>query len=169
MDRKPHFRFFPGAYEDEAAFESSTETCEVCGEACAWRYIGGIYAEEHPDIVCAACIHSGRLSEHLDGDMALHDIELDGADEALEREVLERTPGVSCFNPFAWPVRDGKPLAFIGYGEDKALITLPDVQAAVEEAAEEYGLDDAAALPSPYVLIFKEIDGPRYAAALDFD
>jgi uncharacterized protein len=165
--RKPHFRFYPSAYEAKGVFKSSAEACGVCGEACGWRYTGNIYAIKHPEIVCAVCIASGRLRTHL-GNMQLHDVVLDGAEAELERELLERTPGVSCFNPFAWPVVDGVPLAFIGYGDDSALQDIAAARDAVKRAGNECGIDDLE-MPTPYALVFKTLDDERYEAAVDFD
>ncbi|MEZ6023681.1 MAG: CbrC family protein [Hyphomonadaceae bacterium] len=165
--RKPDFRFYPGAYAEGAAFEASTAPCAVCGQACGWRYRGNIYVVNPPQAVCAACIASGRLAaqfEHL----SLHDIALDGAEPALETELLQRTPGVACFNPFVWPVLDGTPLAFLGYGDDPSFAKIEAAQAAAARAGEDVGLDDMD-LPSAYALVFKELDGERYEASLDFD
>lgn len=165
--RKPHFRFYPGAYSVDAAFVPSTDACGVCREPCGWRYSGNIYAVTHPEIVCAACIASGRLLAHV-GDMSLQDVELDDADPALEAELMQRTPGVASFNPFTWPVIDGAPLAFVGNGDDPALQQIAAARAAVKRAAKEIGSDDCE-LPTPYALIFRTLDGERYEAALDFD
>lgn len=144
--------------------QPSSERCNVCRNACDWRYIGGIYARQKPEVVCATCISDGGLRAHISGTMSLHDIELDDAKPELERELRERTPGVACFNPFRWPVLDGVPLAFIGYGDDKSLPCNPNIQAAVTRAAGE-----DFPLPTPYALIFKELNGDRYEAAIDFD
>jgi uncharacterized protein CbrC (UPF0167 family) len=91
---------------------------------------------------------------------------MEGAEPALAKEVLQRTPGVACFNPFDWPVLDAKPLAFVGYGEDPDLFANPDVRAAIGEALEALGWDCG---PSPYALIFREIDGKRYRVSVDLD
>lgn len=79
---------------------------------------------------------------------------------------MQRTPGVACFNPFDWPVLDGKPLAFLGYGDEPGLSDQPDVRAAV---AREFAVHGVEAEASPYALIFKEIDGSRYRVVLDSD
>ena len=163
---KPHFRFNPVAYRH--AFEASEESCGVCARACVWKYVGGIYMAGDRPTLCARCLADGRLAAFLgDRHFQLHDVFLDDADPALEDEVLRRTPGVSCFNPFVWPVLDGKPLAFVGYGEDEALIAVPEVQAAIGEAFEELGWTFDG--PSPYALVFKALDGPSYRAVVDLD
>lgn len=165
--RKPHFRFYPGAYGEDAAFKPSQDACGVCGQPCGWRYVGNIYVVKPPEIVCASCIASGKLAEQYD-DLSLHDVALDGAEPALEAELLQRTPGVACFNPFVWPVLDGKPLAFVGYGDEPSFAKIEAAQEAAARAGEEFGLDDMD-LPSAYALVFKEVDGERYEVSLDFD
>ncbi|MFC7498382.1 CbrC family protein [Enterovirga sp. GCM10030262] len=166
-DEKPYFRFNPGAYQNGRSFEQTSEVCDVCARPCAWRYTGNIYAEQSP-IVCARCIASGSLGGFLnDAEFTFHDIELNGADPALEDELFRRTPGVACFNPFEWPVLDAKPLAFAGYGEDRALLSLAGVRSAIDSAfAVAGGAFDG---PTPYALIFKEIEGERYRAVIDLD
>jgi uncharacterized protein CbrC (UPF0167 family) len=163
---KPDFRFNAPAYDN--VFAASEESCGVCSRPCVWKYTGVIYMAGDQPTVCARCIADGRLAAFLgDRRFQLHDVFLDDADPALEEEVLQRTPGVSCFNPFVWPVIDGKPLAFVGYGEDEALIASPEVQAAIGEAFQELGWSFEG--PSPYALVFKEIGGPRYRVVVDLD
>jgi uncharacterized protein len=164
---QPHFRFYPGAYEKGGPFEASADVCDVCARPCSWKYTGNIYAKERP-VVCARCIANGELGRFLGGKrFSLHDIELNGAEPSLEDEVLRRTPGVACFNPFEWPVLDGKPLAFAGYGGDERLLAIPAVRSAVETAFDEIGQTFDG--PTSYALIFKEIDGERYRAVIDLD
>ena len=157
---QPFFRFSPHAYEEGRSLARSGETCDVCARSCGWKYTGNIYSAARPGTVCARCIADGRLGYDL------HDISIEGAGPELAEEVLQRTPGVACFNPFDWPVVAGRPLAFIGYGEEKALRALPAVRAAMDDAfgtgASHYG-------PSPYALIFKELDDERYRVVVDLD
>ena len=162
---QPHFRFNPGAYEDGRSFERSNDVCEVCSRPCVWKYTGNVYSTEDP-VVCACCIANGALGKFL-GDFSLHDVEMSGAEPSLEKEVLQRTPGVACYNPFEWPVLDAKPLAFVGYGEDQCLLDIAAVRSAIEAAFGEIGRKFDG--PTSYALVFKEIDGERYRAVLDFD
>jgi uncharacterized protein CbrC (UPF0167 family) len=165
-DDQPYFRFNPVAYRHE--FEGSEDRCDVCLRPSVWKYKGVIYTAAESPMVCARCIADGGLAAFFgDESFQLHDGELDHADPALEDEVLRRTPGVACFNGFAWPVLDGRPLAFVGYGEDEALIALPEVQAAIGDAFEPLGWTFDG--PSPYALVFRELDGPRYRAVVDLD
>jgi uncharacterized protein len=164
---QPYFRFNPRAYEEGRSFERSHEVCDVCSSPCVWKYTGGIYAIEEP-IVCARCIANGELGKFFgDKHFSLQDIEMSGAEPSLEKEVLQRTPGVACYNPFDWPVLDGKPLAFVGYGEDKDLLDIAAVRSAIEAAFGEIGRKFDG--PTSYALVFKEIDGERYRAVVDFD
>ena len=87
----------------------------------------------------------------------------------METELLQRTPGVACFNPYEWPVLDGKPLAFQGYGEDEAILKNADAQAAIKTAFDEEDWEFEPGTPTPYALVFKEIDGDRYKAVIDLD
>lgn len=164
---QPVFRFNPVAYEDGHAFVRSDDDCDVCSCPCVWKYTGSIYALESPT-VCARCIANGKLGDFFkDGHFSLHDIEINGSDSNLEEEVIQRTPGVACFNPYQWPVIESKPLAFVGYGENKDLIALSEVKHAIDEAFSEIGWKFEG--PTPYALIFKEIDGDLYRAVIDLD
>src|SRR5262249_22050754 len=133
-DDQPYFRFNPGAYEEGRSFESSSDVCAVCLRPCVWKYTGNVYAIGNPT-VCSRCIASGELGKYLsDEHFSLHDIVMNGAEPSLEMEVLQRTPGVACFNPFEWPVLDAKPLAFAGYGGDKRLLDIIAVRSAIDAA-----------------------------------
>lgn len=167
---QPHFRFNPNAYRYEHAFKASDDRCDVCAQPCGWKYTGNIYALTSP-VACARCIANGALGAFLGGGrFALHDIEIEGAEAALETELLQRTPGVACFNPFEWPVLDGRPLAFVGYGPDEGVIDTPDAQAAIATAYADMGWDDVKPNPvDPYALVFRELDGGRYRAVIDLD
>lgn len=163
---RPEFRFNPVAYRH--SFEASEELCDLCRRPFVWKYTGLIYSAAESPAVCARCIADGRLEAFFAGrNFQLHDVTLDGTDPALEDELLRRTPGIASFNAFGWPVLDGLPMAFVGYGEDEALIALPEVQAAIGEAFGELGWTFDG--PSPYALLFKELDGPRYRAVVDLD
>ncbi|WP_298289493.1 CbrC family protein [Novosphingobium sp.] len=97
---QPFFRFNPNAYAEGRSFQPSQEVCEVCSRPSVWQYNGSIYAAAKP-IVCARCIAEDRLGAFLtDHHFALHDIEIFDAEPALAKEVLQRTPGIDCFNPY---------------------------------------------------------------------
>lgn len=166
--RQPHFRFYPGVYRDAGAMEESEASCDACRLPCGWRYTGTIYAVAELDNLCARCISDGRTGSALnDQHFSFHDTELECVSPEAARELLQRTPGVACFNPFAWPVLDGMPLAYIGVGDAPALTALPDVCAAVAAAFEEIGWEPEE--QSPYALLFREVDGSRWRAVIDLD
>ncbi len=167
MTDKPHFRFHPDAYE-HGVFEESDDTCSACGKPCVWKYTQHIYAlPPDPAAICARCVADGNVAKAVpDGDYGLHDFSFDEEpSEELAREVEQRTPGFATFNPFVWPVRDGVPLAFLGFGADDALKGVAGVKAAVAALGEEMGGDVAAG----DALIFKSLDGDDYVATLDLD
>ena len=112
-DNQPFFRFHPRAYELDGVFEQSSAACDICDRTSEWSYKGNIYSEFRPTI-CARCIAENRVREVAGEDFSFHDTDLEGARPELAQEVLQRIPGVSCFNPYRWPVVDGEPLAFIG-------------------------------------------------------
>lgn len=166
---QPFFRFYPHAYDNPEIFESSDAPCAHCRRPCVWRYRGGVHAALNYDaILCARCVSAGDLGKFFGGHYSFHDIEIDDVSSALAREVNERTPGVACFNPFEWPVIDGLPLAYCGTGEDPELLVKPEVAVAIDDAFSAIGWDDADG-PSPYALIFKQVDGPLYQAVIDLD
>lgn len=166
---QPYFRFYPGAYEEGGRFEPSSDLCEVCLRPCVWKYTGNVYvAGPKVSIFCARCIANGVLAAHFgDRRFQLQAADLIGAEPRLAEEVLQRTPGVSSFQDFEWPVLDCKSMAFAGYGQDKTLLAIPAVRSAIKTAFEEIGRTVDG--PTSYALIFKEIDGDRYRAVIDLD
>lgn len=168
-DQPVQFRFYPGAYSNRDVFEASDVSCGVCGNHSGWRYKGSIYGKQIQN-VCPACIANGKLAAVAgDAHFTLHDIELEGVDPDLSREVLQRTPGIACFNPYSWPVLDGFPLAFIGYGDDPAIIACTEAQRAIKQSFSAYNWDFEVGTSTPYALVFRELAGPRYQAVIDLD
>lgn len=163
----PAFRFHPGAYT-RGSFIASDKACDVCGRASIWLYASSIYVDGDEPDVCARCIHDGRLAAHLDHDFQMHDAELGGDTTGdLADEVMQRTPGFSTFNAFAWPVLDGKPLAYVGHGDEDALWDDPAAVDAIRAMYEESG--ETLEGRTPYALVFREVDGDRYLAIIDLD
>lgn len=167
---KPHFRFYPGAYADGGPFELSDTACEACDQPCTWRYTGGVLALLPPQNICAGCIAAGNLDKLLDNrryQLADIDIEDETVSETLAQELLNRTPGVASFNPFVWPCMDNIPMAYVGTGDDQVLASDPAAIEATRVAFAAIGWDDNG--PSPYALIFRELDGERLRAVIDLD
>ena len=167
MTDKPSFRFHPDAYEHDC-FEESDEPCSACGRPCVWKYTHHVYAlPPEPAAICARCIADGNVAKAVpEGDYGLHDCGFDEEPcDALAGEVEQRTPGFATFNPFVWPVRDGMPLAFLGFGEDDNLAALPQVKSAIAALGVEMGGEVAPT----YAMIFKTLDGDNYVATLDLD
>jgi len=165
-EEKPHFRFYPGAYEDGGPLVASLETCGCCGEPCVWKYTGNVYAREKVT-VCAGCIAADNLSNVFKDGYSLHDVELEqDVEDTLNDELFGRTPGVACFNPFEWPVADGAPMVFVGYGEN--LTKDPDAIAATKIAFTELGWHGDSR-PSTYTLLFRPLNGGAMRAVIDLD
>ncbi len=132
-----------------------------------WRYIGEIYMEDEPPIVCARCMASGALRARLPAESyVLQDIVLEGANEELANEVLLATPSVASINPFAWPVIDGEPLAYVGIGDDVSLKNDAAAQRAIARAFADLG---EAAGHSSRALVFKALEAEDYVAVIDMD
>lgn len=166
---KPAFRFFPTAYDIDGVFEATNDACEVCKQPSGYRYTGEVYAEGSAPEVCASCIHSGKLAAAMDDkDMQLVEAELAGVDADTAREVLQRTPGFSTFNGFDWPVIDGKPLAFLGYG-DSGPVTGDAAATASIEAAWKDSFEDPFEGPTANALVFRTLDGKTHKVVFDFD
>jgi hypothetical protein len=62
-------------------------------------------------------------------------------------------------------VRDGTPLAFLGFGEDAELAGDAKAKAAIAALAKEMGAEIAPV----YAMIFRTLDGADYVATLDLD
>lgn len=167
MTDKPHFRFHPDAYE-HGVFEPSQEKCSACGKPCVWKYTQHIYAlPPEPADICARCIADGSVAKVVpDGDYGLHDLEFGGeTSDALATEVEQRTPGFATYNPFVWPVRNGVPLAFLGFGADEPLKGNRGIKAAIAQLSKEMESEFAP----DYAMIFKTLEGDEYVATLDLD
>ena len=166
-DDKPFFRFHPGAYE-RGSFVASDKPCDVCRRPSVWLYGGLVYVAGHPPAVCARCIADGALSAFSKGRHAMHDADFgDDVDGALADEVMQRTPGFSTFNAFEWPVRDGKPMVYVGHGDEAATWTNPAAAKAIRKLYEDEG--EPIAGTTPYALVFRELDGARHVAIMDLD
>jgi uncharacterized protein CbrC (UPF0167 family) len=167
-DRKPHFRFNPNAYNANRVFEQSQVICDVCARECVWKYTGSIYSPSKPT-VCASCIANGRLERFLGAEnYSFHDTEAEGAEQDALGELLLRTPGVTCFNPFDWPVLNGIPMAFILYGDEESdMWKDPKVRAEVNKEYGNWPWDGNK--PGSYVLLFKQVGGDEYRVVIDPD
>lgn len=170
---QPHFRFFPGAYEfgvdGEAVFKRHNGPCHCCGMRDIYAYQKRPYwIRRDEPVICAQCIADGRLGILIDnGDnYSMHDCQIEGVsdDNPDIEEIEQRTPGFATYNPFDWASIDGEPMAFMGYGDEEKWKYVGEARAAM---CETYGGQDA--YPSPYFLLFKELDGNRYRATLDLD
>ncbi|MES2444266.1 MAG: CbrC family protein [Pseudomonadota bacterium] len=165
---KPAFRFYPRAYDD-GVLKREGGPCEICRREGTWIYQGVVYAVRDEMQVCARCIAEGRLLAFLDDPhFQLHDIEIEGVGPDLRDELLRRTPGVECFNPFNWPALRGMPLAFAGHGDGLGLWEVQGARMAMEAAWRERmgsALDGA----SPYLLVFRELNEGAWRAEVDLD
>ena len=167
-ERKPYFRFNPNAYQANRVFKPSDESCEVCARECVWKYTGSIYTPANPT-VCASCISDGKLEQFLGAEnYSFHDTEAEGANEDALQELLLRTPGVACFNPFEWPVMEGLPMAFMIYGDEESdLWRNPKVKAEVDAEYGDWPWDGK--MPGSSVLLFKQVAGDQYRIVIDPD
>ncbi|MBS0412599.1 MAG: CbrC family protein [Proteobacteria bacterium] len=160
----PTFRFHPTALTAPRSFTKTAGQCEVCNRMMGWLYNGPLYAGRKCQ-PCPDCIANGRLDAYLgDKFWAFFDIDLAEVADEHRNELLKRTPGFAVFNPFTWPAKDGTPLAFIGYGDEKALWTDLAARSAMAEAFGEE-LDR----PSSYALVFRELDSGAYRVLIDLD
>lgn len=144
--------------------------CEVCARPCIWRYTGAIYTHKAKVTVCASCIYNGDLADFLDDEFfTLHDVSHEKMRPEFEAELLQRTPGIACFNPFEWPILDEKPLAFLHYGtkEEAHHFDTPRVAEAMKREFSRYGWKEP--YPLQYALLFKEVDGDRYRVSIDLE
>jgi uncharacterized protein CbrC (UPF0167 family) len=160
----PQFRFHPTAFAEGRVFEQTDEACAGCGRSAGWRYVGPLYARQKVQ-PCPDCIANGRVAAFVgDANFSFFDTDLREVGPEWQEELLRRTPGFAVFNPFPWPAKDGVPLAFVGYGDEPALWEDQAARAAMTEAfAEE--LES----PSPYALVFRELEGAGYRVVVDLD
>jgi len=170
MSDKPYFRFYPGAYEDKGRFIQSHSECDCCGKPCVLQYDGNIYTALDPKPeVCARCISDGSFEYFMTGrSYSFHDIEFsDNLDRNHFDEVMLRTPGIACYNPFKWPVLNSRPMVFIGYGDNEEVWGIPCAQAAMKSKWLE-AMGEELDGKSDCFLVFKDLDKPIYRASIDF-
>jgi uncharacterized protein CbrC (UPF0167 family) len=117
----PEFRLFarPAQF---STLNAEAGPCDLCG-ANGPVFTGPFHGEEEIETVCPACLASGRLAESgawcNDGDFeelrsqiaaiqpGIKQKELDRIVEARLAEVMERTPPLTTWTEFPWPIRDG--------------------------------------------------------------
>ncbi|MBH5322367.1 CbrC family protein [Aurantiacibacter sediminis] len=160
-DPKPHFRFYPHAYED-GNFEESDAKCWLCGCPCGWRYVASIYSADKPEVVCARCLADGTLGSGTHDTVASSKV----VDKELWFEAECCTPGISSFNPFSWPVVDGEPLAYLGHADQRDLEKRAEVKQAMAALAKEFDWPEVA---PHYAMIFRSLDGKHWRASMDLD
>jgi len=166
---KPTFRFHPGAYE-RSSLVKSDESCDACGEPSGWLYASIVYVEEDEPQLCARCIAGGKLTDHFDGDYSLHDADFDDeVDDDMAEEVMQRTPGFATYNAFEWPVMDGKPMVYVGHGDEGATWANAAAADAIRKVWADRGQPLKSGEKTPYGLVFKELDGDRHVAIIDLD
>lgn len=166
---KPAFRFHPGAYE-RGSLVKSEEPCDACGEPSGWLYNNVVYVADDEPQVCARCISSGKLVDHFEDDYQLHDADFDGdVDDDMAEEIMQRTPGFSTYNAFEWPVLDGKPMVYVGHGDEDTTWANPQAAEAIRKLWADRGQPLKPGQKTPYGMVFRELDGDRYTAIIDLD
>jgi uncharacterized protein CbrC (UPF0167 family) len=164
---KPFFRFHPGAYA-RGSFIASRAPCDVCERPSVWLYDGAIYIGGDKPAVCARCVSDGKLTAFLDGKHSMHDADFNGqVDDDLADEVMQQTPGFSTFNAFEWPVLNGKPMVYVGHGDEDEIWDDPAAAAAIRKLYKDEGLPVDGT--TPYAIVFRELDGTRHVAIRDLD
>lgn len=168
MTDKPNFRFFPKAYETEGVFRESNDICDSCGKPSVWMYSGPLYSQGNPN-VCARCIADGSLDKILGvGKYSFQDCYFPNVPTELSSEIMQRTPRVTSYNPINWPILESKPLAFFGYGDNDETWKFPDAVDAMKMTWRQ-AIGKELNSKSSYLLVFKELDGPRFIAVMDLD
>lgn len=165
-DPLPHFRFYPGCYED-GTLKQTGEICVTCGEGDRWVYNGSIYCERRDKPVCAGCIADDRLEAHYGG-FSFFDVDFSADPGSYGDEVLTRTPGFPMFNPITWPVHGGIPMAYQGVGDQKHFWKDVNCRAAMQQFWKEMVGKELEG-PTGYLFVFKTLDDTAFGFALDLD
>jgi uncharacterized protein len=123
------FRYHP----DPAATGSAVpgpEPCEVCGEPARLTYVGPIHGDEC-DVLCLACIGSGRAASALADDAGpaqftdVTDVPRDVPAEVVD-ELSHRTPGFFAWQQEHWLFHCADAAAFLGRAGYDRLREHPD-------------------------------------------
>lgn len=164
----PDFRFNRLAYVD-GNFLPSGKSCDFCDRRAPLIYQGPIYVAKPEPSICDLCIAAGNLGERYGRKYPLFgDFQMEDAEPELVEEVFIRTPGFPTFNPFSWPAIERTPLAFFGHGDRQDVWGEAGARAAMEQASLEVWGEPLAG-PSSYLLVFREVGGTRWHAAVDLD
>ncbi len=175
----PTFRFHPDPVLS-GAIEPSPDACGCCGQARGYLYTGPCYVEDDFDAaLCPWCIADG--SAHTKFGVTFQEVDLGpDLDEATADEIEERTPGITSFNPVAWPSCCGRPMAYlepVGHAEIRARHPeLPPLLIPQLEGEMEMSLAEAKQLfaslhrdHSPCAHVFRCAKCRVLRAEIDFD
>lgn len=175
-DTLPPFKYHPDPI-GTGSIEASPAECDCCGQARGYIYVGSFYAagRETPKL-CPWCIASGDAAEKYEGefsdDYPLQDAELD---EAIVREVCERTPGYVSWQQEVWLSHCRDACEFHGDAEPDELRALSEDVLADLLAVNGINAEHWPALlesyrkggdPSVYKFVCRHCGTPRYG--LDF-
>jgi uncharacterized protein CbrC (UPF0167 family) len=141
-DTLPSFKYFrdPLAH---GCIETSAEACGCCGEKRGFIHSAGMFTRQDPEPrVCPWCIADGRAAAKFTGSFN------DGPDRPKDsctgaEEVMTRTPHVTSWQDWFWPVCCDECCIFLGDVTGKVLLKSRN-EAAIDAclaALEEWNFD----------------------------
>lgn len=109
----PSFRYHVDPLAS-GSVEPSDATCDCCGRARGFVYVGPVYCEESVDLaLCPWCIASGEANRRYDATFVDSEAFDDQTAAAQVGMVVERTPGFNSWQPERWLSCCGEPAAFV--------------------------------------------------------
>lgn len=169
MSQPPHFRFYPGAYDDEV-IKPSEAACGVCQEPRGWVCESALYGVAPPENPCPWCIADGRAGVLADCEFGACNEVGDGvADEDVREEIANRTPKPPSWQDFIWPVHAGTPMIYEGRKEYEDVKDHPAQLTAMRAAVpdEETMLKWVSRDGDVNVMMFRSMNGAAYFGWMD--
>jgi uncharacterized protein CbrC (UPF0167 family) len=167
----PDFRYFPDPLA-AGVFVESDSSCDFCGAARGYVYVGPFYALEEY-VACPWCIADGSAAARSEGEFTdVIDVPPDVPPEVVD-ELAHRTPGFMAWQQERWLFHCRDAMAFLGPAGRAEIDPHPEAVAALEDEVpgEHFAayLDALDPTGSPTAYLFRCLHCGTHLAYSDSD